>query len=477
MDYREALSYLDNFTNYEKLPGVNYTGDSAGLARVHLLMRLLGSPETSFKSVVIAGTKGKGSVAAMLGSILHEAGYTTGLYTSPHLHTFRERIQVGGEMISPEDMARIVEQIKPAVERIQALEEPTFLPTYYELATAIAFLYFRERGVAIAVLEVGLGGRLDAVNIVDPEVSIITPISLDHMQVLGSTIPEIAEEKAGIIKPGGQVISAPQREQAMEVIQRVAHGKRARLDVVSAGVYVSTNHLPEVISDEEGVPIYQVFTLGYEALENERAGRLRIKLPLLGSHQQVNAAVALSAARTLTKRGIPVDRQALSRGFANVKWPGRLEIVKRDPLVVVDGAHNADSMSKLSQAMYDLFHRRKLIVVLGTMKDKDIEGIVDELGTGSGSVLGPRVEKVIVTRSQSPRAADPTAVAGMAKGQGLYVEIIENVPEALATAVRVARAAGRGDEEDPMVLVTGSLAIVAEARQHYGMAPDLSEEG
>jgi len=399
-----------------------------------------------------------------------------GLYSSPHLHTFRERIQVGGEMISPAGVARIVEEISASVEKIRALDAPAFLPSYYELATAIAFLYFREKGVNIAVLEVGLGGRLDAVNVVNPEVSVITPISLDHMQVLGSTIPEIAEEKAGIIKNGGQVITAPQSEEAMEVIQRVAYGRRARLDVVSRNVYISTTHLPEVISDDEGVPIYQAFTLAYEAVGNEPAGRTRVKLPLLGSHQQVNAAVALSALRMLTKTGISINRKAVSEGFANVRWPGRLEIVKRNPLVVVDGAHNADSMAKLNQAMYDLFHRRKLIVVLGTMKDKDIEGIVEELGTGGGGIVGPRVEKVIVTHSQNPRAANPSDVAGIARSRGLYVEVRDKVPEALATAVGAARAASRGDEDDPIVLVTGSLAIVAEARQHYGLAPDLSEE-
>jgi dihydrofolate synthase/folylpolyglutamate synthase len=380
-------------------------------------------------------------------------------------------------MIPPEDVARIVEQIKPAVEKIRSLDEPAFLPSYYELATAIAFLYFREKGVSIAVLEVGLGGRLDAVNVVTPEVSAITPISLDHTQVLGDTISQIAEEKAGIIKTGGRVISAPQPDEAMKVIRRVAYGQRARLEVVSGNVYVSTSHLPEVVSDEEGVPVYQVFTLAYETVENEPAGRIRIKLPLLGSHQQVNAAVALAALRTLSKGGISVDRQAIARGFAKVRWPGRLEIIKRDPLVVVDGAHNDDSMAKLSQAMYDLFHRHKLIVVLGVMKDKDIKGIISELGTMPGSVLGPRVEKVIVTRSQSPRAAYPSDVAEIARARGLHVETRDRVPEALATATGIARAASRGDEEDPIVLVTGSLSIVAEAREYYGLAPDLSGEG
>ncbi|MFL5733460.1 MAG: bifunctional folylpolyglutamate synthase/dihydrofolate synthase, partial [Chloroflexia bacterium] len=372
----------------------------------------------------------------------------------------------------PEDMARIVERIEPAIQRIQSLDDRGLMPTFYELATAIAFVYFHECKVEVAVLEVGLGGRLDAVNIVEPDVSVITPVSLDHMDVLGHTVAEIAEEKAGIIKTGRRVISAPQPPEAMEVISRVAYGRRARLDVVSGGVYVSTSHLPEVIADEEGVPAYQVFTLAYDALENAPAGKIRVKLPLLGSHQQVNAAVALSAVRTLSVAGVGADRKAIAKGFEKVEWPGRLEVIKRDPLVIVDGAHNADSMAKLMQAMYDLFERRKLIVVFGTMRDKDIEGIVEELGTGPGNMLGPRIEKVIVTRSQSPRAANPETVAGMAAGRGLYVEIRDQVSEALATAVGIARAASTGSEEDPIVLVTGSLFIVAEARQHYGLAPE-----
>ena len=477
MNYKEAYAYLESFTNYEHTPGVNYALNLDNLTRVELLMRLLGNPERSFKSVVIAGTKGKGSVAAMLDSILREAGHVTGLYTSPHLHTFRERIRVGGEMIPPGEMARIVEEtVVPTVDKIKALDEPTLLPTYYEVATAIAFLYFQERGVQIAVLEVGLGGRLDAVNVTTPLVSVITPISLDHMQVLGNTVAEIAEEKAGIIKRGGRVISAPQSDDAMKVIARVASGNRARLDVISRDVYISTQHLPEVISDEEGVPLYQAFTLAFEAEGNQRGGRLRVKLPLLGSHQQLNAAVALAAIRTLEGAGVSSDPDALLRGFANVRWPGRLEIVRRKPVVVVDGAHNADSMSKLNQAMYDLFYGRKLVVVLGIMRDKDVPAIVAELGTSKDRVVGPRVEKVIVTRLKHPRAAFPTEVAQAAAATGLFVEVRESLPESIMTAVGVARAGGSGAEDDPVVLVTGSLFTVAEARQHYGLAPDLSEE-
>lgn len=478
MNYRDAFGYINSFTNYEETPGVRYTRDMNNLTRVDLLMRLLGSPQSAFKSIVIAGSKGKGSTAAMVESVLRHAGLNIGLYTSPHLHTFRERIRVGGQLIPPEAIARLVkEKIKPAVDKIKSLEEPTLMPSTYELATGIAFLYFQENAVDVAVLEVGLGGRLDAVNITEPLVSVITSISKDHTQVLGDTLAQIAEEKAGIIKTGGTVITVPQDAEAMQVIQRVAQGQRARLEVVTNNVYVSTHHLPEVVSDSGGVPIYQVFTLAYE--ENDRKKRtlrLRVQLPLLGSHQQVNAATALAAVRALSAFGIDVQREAILSGFEKVQWPGRLEIVRRDPVVVVDGAHNVDSMAKLSQAMYDLFYGHKLIVVMGLSADKDIKGILAELGAGPNNVFGPRVEKVIVTRSRHPRAAYPSEVASLAQQRGLYVEVRESVPEAIATATGIARAGSAGQESDPVVLVTGSLFIAAEARQFFGLGhPDENE--
>lgn len=476
MNYKQAYNYINSFTDYEKVPGITYTQGMEGLTRVDLLMRLLGNPYTVFKSIVIAGTKGKGSVAAMIDAALREAGYVTGLYTSPHLHTFRERIRVGGEMIPAADMARIVEEIKPAVDKIKALDEPTLLPTTYELATAICFKYFKEKDVEVAVLEVGLGGRLDAVNIVNPEVSVITPISLDHMQVLGNTVAAIAEEKAGIIKTGKPVVLAPQSDEGLGVIKRVAYGKRAPIQKVGRDVFVSTQHLPEVVYDEAGTPVYQAFSLAYEVKGDEPGGKMRIKLPLLGSHQQLNAATALAALRSLLDAGIKVDPSAIARGFAKVNWPGRLEIVRRDPLVVLDGAHNPDSMAKITQAMSDLFYGRGLIIVLGLSSDKDVKTIIDELGAGPANILGSRVEKVIVTRALHPRAANPTEIAQLVQKRGFDVEVRDKVNDALATAMSVARAGNREDPSGPVVLVTGSLYLVAEARQYFGLRPDLSEE-
>ena len=479
MKYRQAYEYLNSFTNFEQVPGINYAREMDGLDRVRLLMRLLGKPQASFKSLVVAGTKGKGSVAAMLSSMLREAGHLTGLYTSPHLHTFRERIQVDGELISPDEMARTVQKLKPAVEKIKALGVPELLPTTYELTTALAFLYFQERGVEVAVLEVGLGGRLDAVNVVEPVVSIITSISLDHTQVLGNTLEAIAKEKAGIIKPGGQVISAPQEPEVAAVIERVVEYQGAQLVTVGKEAYISTEQLPKLVSDDDALPAYQIFMVGFARSENsagEEDIQASVQLPLLGNHQQVNAAVAMSALPILVEAGIEMDKEAMLNGLLNVEWPGRLEIVKRSPVVVVDGAHNVESMEKLHDAIAQLFHRRNVVVVLGITQDKDIAGIVEQIGGWSDSILGPLVERVIVTRSEHPRAADPQEVAREAVMSGLAVEIEKNVPTALARAEELARNIKSATANDVLVLVTGSLFTVAEAREYYGLAPDLSSE-
>jgi dihydrofolate synthase/folylpolyglutamate synthase len=476
MRYQEAYSYINTFTNYEKVPGLNRDVSSDGLERVRLLLRLLGRPQNSFKSIVVAGTKGKGSVAAMLDQILREAGRRTGFYSSPHLHTFRERIRVGGEMISPANMARIVEQIEPVVDRIRALGDLTLIPTTYEIATALAFLYFQERGIEIAVLEVGLGGRYDAVNVVNPLVSVITSISMDHMQVLGNSLGEIAGEKAGIIKPHVKVISAPQLEEAMKVVSSVAEDQRAELMIVGREVYVGTGHLPEVIVDDQGVPIYQTFTIGFESERGIPGGKMRVKLPLLGSHQQINAAVVLAATRVLQESGIEIERRAVLDGFANVQWPGRLEVLQRNPVIIADGAHNVESMAVLGQAMGDLFPKRSVIVVIGLSQDKDMHGIMREIRSWSDGVSGPKVERLIVTRSNHPRAADPSEVAQRAMTLGMTVEMRRNTRDAMARAESVAGAYSKEENLDMVVLVTGSLFVVAEARAYCGLAPDLQEE-
>ncbi len=481
MLYREAYNYLSSFTDYEKAPGLDAALENDGLERVRLLMRLLGKPQNSFKSVIVGGTNGKGSVSAMLDSALRQAGHNTGLFTSPHLHTFRERIRVGGEMISPDDVATHVGQIKPIVERISRLGDPTLVPSTYELAVAVAFLYFQERGVELAILEVGLGGRLDAVNVCESLVSALTSISLDHTEALGNTVREIAGEKVGIIKQGGVVVTAPQPAEARKVIERVAAEKNASLTTVGREIYISTDHLPEIMADEDGVPVYQTFSVsldvGAEAGTDAPENTLRIRLPLLGNHQQINAAVAVAVLSALVSLGMHIPQEAVIQGLRGVRWPGRLEIVHRNPTVVVDGAHNVASMSKLNQALAELFHQRPIVVVLGVSSGKDTGGIVEALGKWAGSILGLLIKKVIVTRSEHPRAADPDDIAEQVAAQDLPVEVAPSAEEALKKAEETADGLEESEYGGPVILVTGSLFLVAEARRHYGLAPDLSEEG
>ena len=476
MRYNEAYDYINSFTNYEKAPGIKRDLKEDGLARTRNLMALLGNPHETFRSIVVAGTKGKGSVSAMLDSVLRDARYKVGLFTSPHLHTFRERIRVNGEMIPPADVARLVERIQPVVAQIQAEGDLSKVPTTYELATAIAFLYFQEAAIDLAVLEVGLGGRLDAVNITTPLVSVITSISLDHTEVLGNTIEEIAYEKSGIIKPGISVVTAPQTQQAMAIINYIANHRKANLKVVGREVFLSSGNLPEVRLDEDGVPINQTFTIAYEEGPDAPQTKLRVKLPLMGNHQQINAAVAIATLLELRKTGMNTKPEAVLSGLAHVRWPGRLEVVRRDPLVIVDGAHNADSIAKINQAMHDIFYKQPLIVVFGSLRDKDIKGMVDELGSSVANVFGPQLKKLIITRPNYIRAADPKIAAEAAQARGIEVEVIEDLSSALARAEGFAVEGPNTPATAPIVLVTGSLYIVAEAREYYGLAPDLSEE-
>ena len=474
MRYKEAYNWLNSFTNYEKVPGLQESLEEDGLERVRLLMRLLGRPYNSFKSILIAGTKGKGSVAAMLDSILRHNGQHVGFYSSPHLHTYRERIRVDGKMISAHDVARLVERLRPIVERIQNLGDPTLVPTTYELTTALAFLYFQEQEISVAVLEVGLGGRLDATNVVTPIASIITSISYDHTQVLGDTLGEIAFEKAGIIKPGGRVIVAPQEPEAMAMITYVAEQQGAEVIAVGRDAYISTDSLPKIVADEHGLPVYQVFTVGFED-EGQPDVKTSISLPLLGSHQQVNAALALAALPVLVDEGISLRRDAVLTGLRDVQWPGRFEVINKEPTVIADGAHNLDSLSRLHHTVAQFFHRHRVVLVLGISNDKDLEGMIGEVAEWPESILDIQVERIIVTRSSHPRSADPQELASLAAERGLMVEIEPTVHQALARAEAVALSL-MARNTPVLVLVTGSLFAVAEAREYYGLAPNFSDE-
>jgi dihydrofolate synthase / folylpolyglutamate synthase len=436
MNYAAALDFLLSRTDYERWPGYNYAC-RFDLRRMDALLLRLGNPHLSTKAVHIAGSKGKGSTSAMIAAGLQAAGYKTGLYTSPHLVTLRERIQVDGKPILKRELESLVARMRPHVEAVDHDKTYGELSTF-ELLTAAAFMQFQQKAVDFQVLETGLGGRLDATNVVTPEVCIITSISLDHTEVLGDTLARIAAEKAGIIKPGRPVVSSAQAEEAAQVIRETCQRKGARL--ISVGSDIVWRKLDSNLSGQ---------SLEVKGLK----GSYRITIPLLGAHQLQNAAAAVGALEVL---GVP--RKSIEAGLAKTNWPGRLQILRRRPLLVVDGAHNRDSASKLKEALKEYFHFNRLILIIGTSADKDVSGIVEE--------LAPLANTVIVTRSRHPRATKPEILAGEFARLGLKAETVEDVARAVAEAQGKA---GKGD----LICATGSLFLVAEVIEYVkGLHPE-----
>ena len=377
MDFPAAVDYILSFADYERMPRSAVVFD---LRRMERLLARMSNPQNAAKSVHIAGTKGKGSTAAMLASILKQSGYRTGLYTSPHLLSIRERIQVDGRQISEDEFARLAARVKPEVEAVNTSSDLGELTTY-EILTALAFMYFQDRGVAYQVLETGLGGRLDATNVVQPEVCVITPISYDHMDVLGNTLAEIAREKAGIIKPGSIVVTAPQVPEAMDVLEDVCRQREVKLVKVGSDVSWRQKSLS---------PEKQSFQL--RGLKED----YNIEVPLLGESQLENAATAIAAAEALDERDAVITAEAITNGIAGVNWPGRLQVLRRKPWVIVDGAHNGDSVRRLVTALRQYFTFEKAVVIFGASSDKNIAAMVAELKTFP--------DRVIVTSSHHPRA-------------------------------------------------------------------------
>jgi dihydrofolate synthase/folylpolyglutamate synthase len=439
MNYRQAIDYLSGFTNWERTPAQAFAAANFDLRRVRSLLARLGDPHRGRRTVHIAGSKGKGSIAATTAAVLTAAspGGGIGLYTSPHLHTFCERIAVDGRPIAQADFARLTEAMAPAAAAENADGRFGQLTTF-ELLTALAFLYFRERDVGWQVLEVGMGGRLDATNVVEEkDVAVIGPISLEHTAVLGATVEKIAGEKAGIIRSACPVVMAlqPFPEAAAVIKRRAAEVGAPLVDV--AGSY-SWERLAWDLSGQS------------LRLDGPR-GRRELWLPLLGAHQLENAAAAIAAIDVLLEGGTRVPESAIAAGLRQVRWPGRLEVLRERPLVVADGAHNGDSARRLREALRDYFQFRRLILVSGVSQDKTVDDMARE--------LAPLAALVIATSSRHPRAGDPTAVAAAYAAAGAATESAPSVAAALERALAVAA-------PEDLVCVVGSLFVAAEAREH-----------
>ena len=443
--YQDALDYLYSFIDYSLKRNFRNAAEKFNLDRMRQFMQLLGDPQNDYRIIHVAGTKGKGSVSAYCASILAAQGYKTGLYTSPHMVRFSERIRINGEEIPQADLVDIVELLKQAAKKVPEI-------TTFELTTALAFVHFSRQKVDYAVFEVGLGGRLDATNIVHPITSVITSISYDHTKILGNTLTEIAGEKGGIIKQGVPVVVAPQKEEARQKLEQIATERNAPLIQVGKDIlYAADSHS---LSGQT----FLVWTPGEQPLVDEfieSAGRdlwspLRFHIPLLGFHQVENAATAYAALKTAEKFGLILSQEAYEKGFAGVEWPGRMEILHQHPLVVIDSAHNRYSALRLSQALDDYFPGLPIVMVFGASEDKDIEGMYQE--------LMPRVHRVITTQSVHPRAYDADKLVELAHRSGRSAEAIVPVEAALEAALEEAG-------QESVVLVTGSVFVAAAARE------------
>ena len=445
--YQNALDYLYSFVDYSLTRSLHYSPELFDLSRMVSLLDRLGNPQDKYQCIHVAGTKGKGSVSALCASALQAAGYRTGLYTSPHLSDYAERIQINGLAIPHDRLADLVEEIKPHAAAIKRL-------TTFELTTALAFLYFARSKVDTAVIEVGLGGRLDATNVITPLVSVITSLSMDHMNVLGDTLPKIAAEKAGIIKPGRPVVCAPQAVDARHVIEEAAGAKGSNLIQVGRDYF----YAPQSHS-LDGQTMF-VWPSSEQDLINEyieSGGRstwepVRLNLPLLGYHQVVNAATAYAALQTAAGAGLKIHLLDIQAGFSSVSWPARFELLRRNPPVVIDSAHNGDSALKLRLTLDDYLPGVPVILVFGASEDKDLHGMF--------SMLLPRVQQVIATQSIHPRAMDTGLIVQTAHEFGKPARAVLPLESALEDALRTAG-------KEAAVLATGSLFVAAAVRETW----------
>jgi dihydrofolate synthase/folylpolyglutamate synthase len=446
LSYDDAIRYLYSFANYEFTPLDRATAATLDLRRVRALLARLGDPQRGRHTVHITGSKGKGSTAAMIAAILQQAGHRTGLYTSPHLHRETERVRVDGEPIAEVDLARLVDTLRPEVEAVNAAGTWGRLTTF-ELRTALAFLYFCERAVDWQVVEVGLGGTLDATNVLDEkELCVFTPVSLEHTQILGDTVAKIATDKSGILRRGARAVMGLQRESAAEVFRAACAALEVPLEEVALACRLAPGR-----ADADGQEM---------RLRTSRAD-YRLVLPLLGRHQLENAATAVLAVENLAGAGVAASPAVVRAALAEVKWPGRLEVLKRRPLLVVDGAHNDDSARRLAQALRAHFPYRRLLLVVGMNADKDIGAFAREW-----AALEP---EVIATRALLPRAAPPERVADAFGAEGMLVRTAPGVAQAVDEALAAA-------EHDDLICVTGSLYVVAEARGWVlGIVPSPAE--
>lgn len=447
MSYNDTIHYLYSLQKY----GIKF-----GLDNISRLLSAIDNPHESFASIHVAGTNGKGSTSAIISSVLQTAGYRVGLFTSPHLVSFTERIRINGREITEHEVIDLAEEIKGVVSHLE-----DFSPTFFEVVTAMAFLYFKRQGIDIGVIEVGMGGRLDATNIIKPEVSIITNISYDHKEFLGNTLGEIALEKAGIIKSGLPVIVSYQEPEVIELIKKKSHEKNAAL-------YIYGKDFSSSLKKEDTIGISFDYRSGSSLIIND------LFLPLAGKHQMQNASVAIKAVELIKENGylsksdfarhkLLITHHIIRKGLKNVRWPGRLEFANENPPVLIDGAHNPSAASALSEALKKSFLKKykKIILVLGIMGDKDIKGVMEP--------LLPLASEIILTSPSYSRAAPPEKLADIAASLGFSDALTcPNVKDAIEMAIKDSSNSELGTHHPALIVITGSFYTTGEAKELLG---------
>lgn len=423
MNYEAAMAYIQNTAKF---------GSNLGLERTEKILELLGNPQNKIKCIHVAGTNGKGSTTAMITQILRSAGYKTGMYTSPFLEEFEERIQVDGINIDKDDLAGTVTEVSRAVEKVISLGYDH--PTEFEIITCAMFKYFCDANVDYAVVEVGLGGRLDSTNVINPILSVITSISLDHTGVLGNSLKEIAGEKAGIIKKGIPVVTYPQEKEAEQVIADVCRSLGCELVSVKpdSGEFLESARFTQKIRVKTERQMYE------------------LDLSLLGKHQIMNCAVAVNAAEKLQDLGLCISRDNIISALGKVKWIGRLEVLRENPLVVIDGAHNIEGITLLSESLKTYFRYEKLILIIGILRDKQVEEMI--------GIIAPQACRVIAVTPNSGRAESAAELNEVIVKFNRNSEACDDYSEAYEKALGYAGG-------DDLVLVCGSLYMIGDMRK------------
>lgn len=427
MNYIEAMNYLNKAEVF---------GIKLGLERTERILQLLDNPHKKIKTIHIAGTNGKGSTTAMVSNILIEAGYNVGMYTSPYIEEFEERIQVNHKFIPKESLARIITDISKVSEIVK--EEGYGNPTYFEIVTCAAFLYFYRETVDFAVMEVGMGGRLDSTNVINPLVSAITSISYDHMQILGDTLDKIAMEKAGIIKYKTPVVLYPQEKSAQEVIEKICEEKDAPLTMVKQD---DVKFLKILKENEKIRQLIEVNTV---------SNSYTISLNLLGTHQLLNCSLSINIIEKLQELGYEITREHIEEGLKKVKWNGRLEIMDTNPMVVVDGAHNIDGIRRLKESVQKYFHYKDIVLILGIVKDKEVYKMAE--------MITPMAKKVIAVTAHSDRATSADELRDVILNYNENCLAMDDYEEAYNEAVKSAN-------KDDLILISGSLYMISDMRK------------